>query len=682
MNRPGPTSPPRRVAGFALFRFPTFAPFPRFPLFLRFLLFPLFASVLHAQTEGTLKWAAPFVTGGYIVSSPAVGADGTVYLGSQDRHLYAIAPDGRLKWRFLTGDWVDATPALAADGTIYVGSWDGNLYALRDQGTSARELWRYSTGSGNYLYSSPAVGADGTIYIGGGDGNFHAVHPDGRLKWTYPAADWIDSSPALGPDGTIYYGSWDGFVYALRDDGTHATERWRHATAGPVLASPAVGRDGTVFVGSQTGRIYALDAATGERRWLRTLEAGLEGSIALGPDGTLYFGDSAGDLHAWSASGEPRWRFATGDAVVSTPTVRADGTVLVGSTSSALFALSPDGQLRWRAAAADWVDSSPVVAPDGTIYVGSYDRRVYAFHGSGSSASQFSAWPMFRRDSLRTARLPATVGGGRLINLSTLGETTPDFPVIVGFAIAGAAERTKPFLIRSAGPALTAFGVAGVVPDPGVLLYVNDGSERQLASNRNWQQSLDLPAVEAATARVGAFPFAPASRDAALALDLNPRAYAALTLDENEGRGQALVEVYDTAPADTAISLVNLSTRAWVGPAALVPGFVVDGPGPVRLLVRGIGPMLAAFGIRDRLERPELSLLSGTTVIASNLRWTDRGIAGDLAGVANLVGAFPLDPRERDTALLVTLAPGAYTVRLAGLDGSVGQALVELYVVP
>src|SRR5208337_4114657 len=84
---------------------------------------------------GALKWA--FTTGLYIDSSPAVGADGTIYVGSEDHNLYAINPDGNLKWTFATGGGLYSSPALGADGTIYVGSWspDDNVYAINPDGT-------------------------------------------------------------------------------------------------------------------------------------------------------------------------------------------------------------------------------------------------------------------------------------------------------------------------------------------------------------------------------------------------------------------------------------------------------------------------------------------------------------------------------------------------------------------
>jgi len=78
--------------------------------------------------DGTLKWK--FGTGGDILSSPAIGKDGTIYVGSYDNYLYAINPDGSLKWKFETGNGVYSSPAIGKDGTIYVGSYDNYLYAI------------------------------------------------------------------------------------------------------------------------------------------------------------------------------------------------------------------------------------------------------------------------------------------------------------------------------------------------------------------------------------------------------------------------------------------------------------------------------------------------------------------------------------------------------------------------
>ena len=98
---------------------------------------------------GTLKWRYGMGRRRSVVSSPAIGADGTIYVGSYyDNYLYAINPDGTRKWRYETGYWVESSPAIGADGTIYVGSL--NFYAINPDGTLK---WRYET---CLLYTSPS----------------------------------------------------------------------------------------------------------------------------------------------------------------------------------------------------------------------------------------------------------------------------------------------------------------------------------------------------------------------------------------------------------------------------------------------------------------------------------------------------------------------------------------------
>ncbi|MAE32472.1 MAG: hypothetical protein CMO43_12940, partial [Verrucomicrobiales bacterium] len=101
-----------------------------FKSLLSLLLFIHCASLGFAQSQWRTekKWA--FKTGGSVYSSPAIGSDGTIYVGSTDNNLYAINPRGRKKWAFKTGDWVFSSPAIGSDGTIYVGSTDNNLYAI------------------------------------------------------------------------------------------------------------------------------------------------------------------------------------------------------------------------------------------------------------------------------------------------------------------------------------------------------------------------------------------------------------------------------------------------------------------------------------------------------------------------------------------------------------------------
>jgi hypothetical protein len=131
--------------------------------------------------------------------------------------------------------------------------------------------------------------------------------------------------------------------------------------------------------------------------------------------------------------------------------------------------------------------------------------------------------------------------------------------------------------------------------------------------------------------------------------------------------------------------LANLSTRAQCGTGAsvLAAGFVVGGQGTRRVLLRAIGPGLAQFGIGGLLVQPAMSVYdSNRRVIATNSGWTTVGLTEDLDAAARLTGAFRLQPGSADSAIVLTLAPGSYTIQVAGADGGTGEALVEVYVIP
>ena len=148
---------------------------------------------------------------------------------------------------------LDSSPAIGADGTIYVGSEDGNLYAINPADGSQK--WMSSTG--NAIESSPAIGADGTIYVGSDDQNLYAFNPaDGSQKWASPTGWSVTSSPALGADGTIYVGSWDNYLYAINP--ADGSQQWALATGNRIESSPALGADGTIYVGSDDGYLYAF----------------------------------------------------------------------------------------------------------------------------------------------------------------------------------------------------------------------------------------------------------------------------------------------------------------------------------------------------------------------------------------------------------------------------------------
>jgi len=321
-----------------------------------------------AQTP-TLQWA--FETGGGVDSSPAIAADGTIYVGSDDGKLYSISPDGTGSWEFAAGSAVRSSPAIAADGTIYVGSDDHRLYAINPDGT---KLWEFTTYSA--VGSSPAIGADGTIYVGSPDNKLSAINPDGTGLWEFATGNSIGSSPAIGADGTIYVGSNDNRLYAIDPDGA---KRWEFAAEDDVR-SPAIGADGTIYVGSWDANVYAINP-DGTKQWEFATGGNVTSSPAIGANGTIYIGSWDQNVYAINPDGTKRWEFATGDAVESSPAIGADGTIYVasGSFANKLYAINPNGTKLWEFAPGGNVSSSPAIGADGTIYVRSADYLGYRF---------------------------------------------------------------------------------------------------------------------------------------------------------------------------------------------------------------------------------------------------------------------------------------------------------------
>ena len=641
---------------------------------------------LCAQADGTLRWGSKMASAlGSIYSSPAVGADGTIYVGVEvnsnplDGMLQAVNRDGSLKWTFPTRDWVDSTPAIAADGTIYFGCWNGYLYAVNPDGT---QKWKLAVGA--IVVSSPAIGADGTIYIGSDDHALHAVSKDGVELWKYTTGNSIESSPAVAADGTIYVGSKDSSVYAVTAAGAL---KWRTPTGFGVYSSPAIDLDGTVYIGSFDGFLYALAPEDGAIKWKFKTGRQIQAAPAIGPDRTIYFGSFDHNFYAVNPDGTKKWSVTVGGAIYSSAAIRSDGTVIFGADDKLVRALYTDagreGLVKWTYPTGDIIESSPVVAADGSVYVGSIDGKLYSFFGSGAPASGYSRWPMFRRDAVRSGRVASAPDGGRLVNLATRAQAGNGTPLIAGLVTKGAG--VKNYLIRAVGPTLEQFGVSNPLRDP-TLVVQPLGFDEVLLMNDDWGVESNAAQIAQTAAAVGAFALPADSKDAAVLGALPGGLYTASLGGPGTDTGVALIEAYDADVGAPGARLVNLSTRAFVGTGdnILIPGLVVGGRDPVRVLVRAVGPGLAAFGVSGALTRPTMAVFSGATPtpIATNTGWSGGVDKADLAGAAAIVGAFALADGSADCAALLTLAGGAHTIQVSGVGGTTGEALVEVYVLP
>ncbi len=146
---------------------------------------------------------------------------------------------------------------------------------------------------------------------------------------------------------------------------------------------------------------------------------------------------------------------------------------------------------------------------------------------------------------------------------------------------------------------------------------------------------------------------------------------------------EALLPVLDGAfnpPPKSTVT--NLSSRAFIGTGAdvVIPGFVVSGAGSKTLLIRGVGPTLESdFDVGGALAAPVLTLFANNQPVATNIGWSTSPDAAAIAETATVVGAFPLPANSADSAMLVTLEPGSYTVSISGVNNTTGVGLMEIY---
>jgi hypothetical protein len=306
---------------------------------------------------------------------------------------------------------------------------------------------------------------------------------------------------------------------------------------------------------------------------------------------------------------------------------------------------------------------------------------------TGANAGSYSCTASNSSGSLlsnpATLEVSATGDVGRLVNIScrALVGTGSDI-LIAGFAVGGAGTSgTESLLIRGSGPALVPLGVFGELPDPTLQLF---SGATQLGANSGWAGN---GLIASTAASVGAFAWTDSgSHDAALLVPLGAGSYTAQIEGQTGDSGVALAEIYDATPAGAftpaSPHLVNISARVRVGTGGniLIAGFVIGGSTSRTVLIRASGPALVPFGVAGTLPDPELELHAGATLVGSNVGW---GGDTEIANAAASVGAFAWgDPSSKDSAILVSLAPGAYTAEVSGAGNDSGVALVEVYEVP
>lgn len=331
--------------------------------------------------------------------------------------------------------------------------------------------------------------------------------------------------------------------------------------------------------------------------------------------------------------------------------------VVVGTdvTFAAAATGSPAPSFQWRRNGTEIRDATSASLSLSKVQLSdAADYSVVISNSAGSATSNPATLSVTSAD--RTARLS---------NLSVRTTMAAGQTLIVGVVVSDGA---RDILVRSAGPALAAFGLTAAMVDPQLELFRDTTS---VLANNDWS-----PALAPVFTSVGAFPFADGSKDAAFVQRLD----AGYSIQaRGTGPGVVLVEAYDTGPI-TSARLVNVSARNRVGTGddILIAGFTISGTGSKPLLIRAVGPKLGTFGVVGFLLNPKLEIYDGAGVkVTENDDWSPS-----LAATFTAVGAFALDAGSRDAALIVALPPGGYTAQVRGADGGTGEGLIEIYELP
>jgi sugar lactone lactonase YvrE len=639
----------------------------------------------------------------------AVDGAGNLYLAdSSNNVIRKITPDGVVTTLAGTASIFGSTDgtgpsarfsdplgvAVDSSGNVYVADTGNNTIRKITPGGVVTTLAGspgapgYMDGTGSAaMFNNPigiAVDTAGNVYVG--ESGYE--QPAGTASFFHYNNDTIRK---ITPDGvvttlaglpyTIYYGpgSTPDSVNTSAD-GTGSAARFNNP------AGLAVDGNGNVYVADEyndTIRRVTADGVVTTLAGVAGVSGGASGTgagalfnnpsgVAVDANGNVFVADAGNDLIRVGALGrEPQLPSEPSFASPAVSQVVANDSTVVfrvsaNTTTPPTYQWYYDGN-----AIAGATQATLVVNGATSANQGYYDCVATNSFGVSTSTA--------------TLTIADTAEPGRLIDLSCrAGVGAGGDVLIAGFVVGGpGTSGSLPLLVRASGPALIPFGVTGVLPDPDVQI-TSLNTYSVVAANEGWGGNA---LISSAASAVGAFPWTnPSSGDSALLEDLPSGPYTATVAGVSGNSGVALAEVYDATPGEayssTSPRLVNISARTSVGQGSdvLIAGFVIGGTTSKTVLIRASGPALVPFGVSGVLPDPELQLYNSGGMIASNTGW---GGDGEIAAASTSVGAFSWGATATaDSALLVTLPPGAYTAEVSGSSGDTGIALVEVYEVP
>lgn len=333
----------------------------------------------------TERWVAPI---GLVNASPSVVGD-TVYAGSYDGHLYALAVgDGAIRWKMPLGKPVYASPALTA-GRLYVCCLGEQGVRAQDkqqvcqifclEATTGKVLWKqpliradviYDQGSWAGGWASPVLDAK-QVFVGSDDRHIYALDQEtGKINWIFLTEGRVHSSPTLAA-GTLFSGCHDGHVYAL--DPAAGTLKWKYKTQSLVNSTVAY-YSGCVYFGSYDKHVYSLDARDGSFLWKTETDPDSPSHIVASPavtEDAVFIGTWPGTMYGLERrTGKVLWRTPLGGRIQASSTV-AGGVVYTLAHNRLAGLAGQTGKIVWeQRLGRGFATSTPTVVQD-RLYVGS-----------------------------------------------------------------------------------------------------------------------------------------------------------------------------------------------------------------------------------------------------------------------------------------------------------------------
>lgn len=339
------------------------------------------------NSDGSNKWI--FKTDSFSYSTaPLIGDNGAIYIATLgDKYtLYAVDRDGNGKWKFIVNwkQYYEPGIALGTDGTIYFAtSYD--LYAINPNGSLK---WIYESESAKI--NSVSVTGDGTIYISGY--GISAINPDGSLKWRSDPGVFFQNGLAIDSNGIIYgigigyyTRNHDELLYAINPDGSL---RWFCNTSDEFrfrIEYVVIGADGTIYANAYGSLLnkhrLILVNPDGSRRSTINIDNSICSPV-IGTNGSIYYSSPCGvigavssGIFAFNLNGSEKWFIELSDHCYGSPGVPAigsDGTIYLSGIAGKLYAINTTSTSLIRA--------------------------------NTSEGSTDSPWPMYQRNAKHTGR--------------------------------------------------------------------------------------------------------------------------------------------------------------------------------------------------------------------------------------------------------------------------------------